>query len=96
MQTINTSRVTSLSRYVTAEMPNESKFVNEGSYTVCLTSMYEVFDVFKKGHEQPPPPHPKFSVDVPLFADEPFKCILFGRSKQNYLHEYQQAKSRAN
>ena len=27
---------------------------------------------------------PKFSVDVPLFADEPFKCSLFERGNQKY------------
>lgn len=25
---------------------------------------------------------PKFSVDVPLFADEPFQCALFQRSNE--------------
>ena len=92
MQTINTSRVTSLSRYVTAEMPNESKFVNEGSYTVCLTSMYEVFDVFKKGHEHPPPiqssllmyPYLLMSPLNVFFLEEVNKTTYMNINKQNH------------
>ena len=30
----------------------------------------------------PPPPTAKFSVVVPFFADEPFKCAFFERSNQ--------------
>ena len=38
------------------------------------------------------PSPPKFSVDVPFFADEPFKCGLFGRSNQNQQAKYEQVK----
>ena len=36
----------------------------------------------EQGGRGPSAPPPKFPVDVPFFADEPFKCALFERTNQ--------------
>ena len=63
----------------------ELEFISEYDYSVYSSPWDQVPAIEQafqskggKGGVSPP----KLSVDVPFFADEPFKCALFERSNQ--------------
>ena len=68
-----------LETYQTSAMEFFSK---HRRWTFLVTRFFYITGPLEQGGAEVAPVPPKFSVDVPFFADEPFKRALFERSNQ--------------